>query len=456
MDKAVPDAKPLNLALQGGGSHGALTWGVLDRLLEDERIAIVETSGTSAGAMNAVVLADGYARGGRAGARDALAAFWKAVSDAARFSPAQRTWWDRLSGKYSLDRSPGYLMMEGIGRVFSPYQLNPLDLNPLRDLLLEHVDFARVNAPGGIVTHINATNVRTGLPRVFDTGEITADAVMASACLPQMYKAVEIDGEAYWDGGFSANPALFPLVANTASPDILIVQINPVRRPALPRSARDIINRANEISFNTSLIKELRSLALAKRVAARLGPEAEAAGVDLVHLHLVHVDEEVQDLAASSKMNAEWGYLQELFDRGRRWADLLAARQLRQHRARLDLRRGAAVRGTGAEAGGAAAGARALRRHQSAMRSPPTNWALLSVYSKSSMRTPLGSVIQAWKVSSQANFLSVTGTPRDLMWATASSIDSTSMQKWLIAFRSEYSASGLRKTSTWLRPPAPR
>ena len=160
-------AKPLNLALQGGGSHGALTWGVLDRLLEDERIEIVETSGTSAGAMNAVVLADGYAAGGREGARAALAAFWKAVSDAARFSPAQRTWWDRMSGRYSLDRSPGYLMMEGIGRLFSPYELNPFDLNPLRDLLVAQVDFARVNAPGGIVTHVNATNVRTGLPRVF-------------------------------------------------------------------------------------------------------------------------------------------------------------------------------------------------------------------------------------------------------------------------------------------------
>ncbi len=311
-------AKPLNLALQGGGSHGALTWGVLDRLLEDERIDIVETSGTSAGAMNAVVLADGYARDGRAGAREALAAFWKAVSDSARFSPAQRTWWDRMTGHHSLDRSPGFLMMESIGRMFSPYDLNPLDLNPLRDLLLAQVDFARVNAPGGIVTHVNATNVRTGLPRVFDTGGITADAVLASACLPQMYKAVEIDGEAYWDGGFSANPALYPLIANTASPDILIVQINPFRRPALPRTARDIINRVNEISFNTSLVKELRTLAVLRRGGVDLG----AAGVDRLFLHLVHVDEEVQDLAASSKMNAEWGYLRELFDRGRRWADL--------------------------------------------------------------------------------------------------------------------------------------
>ncbi len=321
MENSGSAAKPLNLALQGGGSHGALTWGVLDRLLEDERIAIVETCGTSAGAMNAVVLADGFAQGGREGARAELRAFWKAVSDAARFSPAQRTWWDRMAGHWSLDRSPGYLMLEGLGRFFSPYELNPFDLNPLRDLLVAQVDLGRVNAPGGIVTHINATNVRTGLPRVFETGEITAEAVLASACLPQMYKAVEIGGEAYWDGGFSANPALFPLIVNSASQDVLIVQINPLHREALPRTARDIINRVNEISFNTSLVKELRTLALAKRLAGGYG----TAGMQPVFLHLVHVDEEVQDLAASSKLNAEWGYLRELFERGRRWADLWLA-----------------------------------------------------------------------------------------------------------------------------------
>jgi NTE family protein len=321
MERSVT-GKPLAVALQGGGSHGALAWGVLDRLLEDARIDIVETSGTSAGAMNAVVLADGFARDGRDGARAALAAFWKAVSDAARFSPAQRTWWDRMTGRYSLDRSPGYLMMESIGRIFSPYELNPFDLNPLRDLLLEQVDFGRVNAPGGIVTHLNATDVRTGLPRVFNTGELTADTVLASACLPQLYKAVEIGGEAYWDGGFSANPALHPLVSSNLSPDILIVQINPFHRRALPTTARDIINRVNEISFNTSLVKELRTLALLRRSTGALGPELEAAGTDRLFLHMVHVDEEVQDLAASSKLNAEWGYLRELFDRGRRWADL--------------------------------------------------------------------------------------------------------------------------------------
>lgn len=313
-------AKPINLALQGGGSHGALTWGVIDRLLEEERLDIVEVSGTSAGAMNAVVLADGYRRGGRAGARAALGAFWKAVSDAARFSPARRTFWDRMSGRYSLDRSPGYLMLEAMGRFFSPYELNPFDLNPLRDLLLAQVDFGNVNA-SEVRVHVTATNVRTGLPRVFSSGEVTAEAVLASACLPQMYKAVEIGGEAYWDGGFSANPALFPLVANAASPDILIVQINPFTRPELPRTARDIINRVNEISFNTSLVKELRTLALAKRVGARLaGEDGSRMAIPQLFLHMIHVDEEVQDLAASSKLNAEWSYLRLLFDRGRRWA----------------------------------------------------------------------------------------------------------------------------------------
>ncbi len=312
-------AKPINLALQGGGSHGALTWGVLDRLLEDDRLDIRAISGTSAGAMNAVVLADGFARDGRAGARAALGAFWKAVSDAARFSPAQRTWLDRAAGRFSLDRSPGYLMLEGLGRLFSPYELNPFDINPLRDLLRDSIDFARVNAAGGITVHVTATNVRTGLPRVFSTGEIGAEAVLASACLPQLYKAVEIGGEAYWDGGFSANPALFPLIVNTASPDVVIVQINPFVRRELPRTARDIINRMNEISFNTSLVKELRTLALAKETGIR--PRGADGLVSECFLHLIHVDDEVQDLAASSKLNAEWGYLQLLFDRGRRWAE---------------------------------------------------------------------------------------------------------------------------------------
>ncbi|MEF2147614.1 patatin-like phospholipase family protein [Aquilutibacter rugosus] len=309
----------LNLALQGGGSHGALTWGVLDRLLEEPRLRIAEVSGTSAGAMNAVVLATGYAHGGAEGARAALGAFWKAVSDGARFSPIQRSLWDRLAGNYSLDRSPGYLMLESLSRMFSPYELNPLDYNPLRDIVQERVDFDAINSDAAIRVHVTATNVRTGQAKTFSTGALSSDAVMASACLPQSFKAVEIDGEAYWDGGYYANPALFPLVTNTASNDVLIVQINPLRREEVPRSARDIINRVNELSFNTSLIKELRTLGMLRDLVAQglVSPDANRE----VHLHMIHGEADVQELAASSKMNAEWRYLKHLFERGRIWAD---------------------------------------------------------------------------------------------------------------------------------------
>lgn len=329
----MPDTRPgrrtpaaINLALQGGGSHGALAWGVLDRLLEEPGLRIAEISGTSAGAMNAVVLADGYEQDGAAGARAALARFWKAVSDAARYSPIQRTWWDRMLGNYSLDLSPGYLMTESLSRMFSPYELNPLDLNPLRDLLEAQIDFDRLNTCRRIRLHVTATNVRSGHARIFSTGEITSDAVMASACLPQMYRAVEIDGEAYWDGGFSANPALFPLVASRESRDLLIVQLNPLRREQLPRTARDIINRVNEISFNTSLVKELRALGMMQYAVGQ--GHISLAEEGALFLHMIHGEEDVQALSASSKLNAEWGYLRHLFERGRRWADAWIADHL--------------------------------------------------------------------------------------------------------------------------------
>lgn len=312
-------SKPLNLALQGGGSHGALTWGVMDRLLEEPRIRIAEISGTSAGAMTAVVVADGFERGGREGARRALAGFWRAVSDAALFSPLQRSPIDRLLGRYSLDHSPGYLMMDWLSRSFSPYDLNPLGLDPLRRIIEGQVDFARVNRCEGIRVHVTATHVRTGRARIFSRGEVTADAVMASACLPQMHKAVEIDGEEFWDGGFSANPALMPLVVSRTSPDIVIVQVNPIVRHHPPRSARDIINRVNEISFNTALIKELRAIHLMQQLLGRHDVDIGPAGQ--TYIHLIHADAEVQDLSASSKLNAEWDYLQLLFERGRGWAD---------------------------------------------------------------------------------------------------------------------------------------
>lgn len=310
--------RPVHLALQGGGSHGALAWGVLDRLLEEPYLRIAEISGTSAGAMNAVVLASAYETEGPEGARAALRRFWRAVSDAALFSPIQPSPWDRLLGNDSLDASPAYLWFDNLSRILSPYELNPMGFNPLRSLLNEQVDFKVLNACQAIRVHVTATSVRTGQARVFSTGELTADALLASACLPQMSQAVEIDGEAFWDGGFSANPALFPLVASGQDTDLLIVQLNPMVRDEVPKTARDIINRINEISFNSSLIKELRALDMLRKMV----DQGRAYLPGDLRLHMIHCAEDVRDLPASSKMNADWDYLQRLFTRGRAWAEV--------------------------------------------------------------------------------------------------------------------------------------
>jgi NTE family protein len=319
----MAEQKLVDLALQGGGSHGALTWGVIDRLLEDERIAIAAISGTSAGAMNAVVLADGLVQGGRSGARAALEAFWKVVSDAARFSPIQRTIWDRLTGNWSLDQSPSYLWFEQFTRTFSPYEWNLLDINPLRDLLAAQVDFDRVNRCREVKIFVTGTNVRTGRVRIFSQPHLSVDTIMASACLPFMFKAVEIDGEAYWDGGYIGNPALYPLVEDRSSRDLVVVQINPLVRDQLPTSGRAILNRLNEITFNSSLLKELRAIELLHELL-----EAENVESDRyrnMFVHLIHADEDLQHLDASSKLNAEWDYLLYLKERGRGWAESFLA-----------------------------------------------------------------------------------------------------------------------------------
>lgn len=311
--------KIVDLALQGGGAHGALTWGVLDRLLADERIQISGISGTSAGAMNAVVLADGLQRGGRDGAREALEQFWLAVSNAALYSPIQRSLWDRMTSNYSLDQSPGYLFFEQLTRQFSPYELNPLNINPLRDLVADQVDFERVNQCSDVKVFVTATNVRTGRGRTFSQPELTVDSVMASACLPFMFQAVEIDGEAYWDGGYIGNPALYPLVEDKATRDLIVVQINPLMREDLPRTGRDIINRINEITFNASLVKELRLIELLHELIEV--EQLESERYRDIFVHLIHAHEELKDLDASSKLNAEWAYLQHLRERGWTWAD---------------------------------------------------------------------------------------------------------------------------------------
>jgi NTE family protein len=299
--------RPVHLALQGGGAHGALTWGVLDRLLDHGGFAVRAVSGTSAGAMNAVVMADGFARGGAEGARKALADFWRAVGEAARLSPIRPGLVDRLRGRYSLDASPGYLMLDGLARLVPPAALNPLGLDPLREILAAQVNFALV-AGGPIAVHVTATDVRTGLPRTFSGRELRLDAVMASACLPQLQPAVEIGGEAYWDGGFSANPALMPLAEDRASRDIVLVQLSPSRRGP-PRTGREIVDRGTEIAFSAALLSELRALAWAER--------RRPTGL---RLHRIH-GHETAEMPASSKLHAEWGHLHGLFERGRGWAD---------------------------------------------------------------------------------------------------------------------------------------
>ncbi|RFA29386.1 patatin [Alkalilimnicola ehrlichii] len=315
----MANRKTVELALQGGGAHGAYTWGVIDRLLEDDAIHIEGICGTSAGAMNAVVVADGLQRDGKPGAQASLRRFWKAVSDAAQWSPIQRTPLDRLLGRWTLDYSPGYILMDLMSRVISPYDLNPLNLNPLRDLLIEHVDFDCVRRCQGIKLFVAATNVRTGKQKIFRREEMTADKVMASACLPFLFKAVEIDGEAYWDGGYMGNPALFPLVEECDAQDLIIVQINPIKRHDIPRSANEIQNRVNEISFNASLIKEVRTLALLKRLIQEENLDRKRYKDMLIHR--ISADAELEPLSVSSKLNAEWAFLQHLHDVGFRAAD---------------------------------------------------------------------------------------------------------------------------------------
>ncbi|GAB5508436.1 MAG: patatin-like phospholipase family protein [Rhizobiaceae bacterium] len=307
--------KPINIALQGGGSHGAFTWGVLDALLEDGRLDFTAISGTSAGAMNAVALADGWSRGGREAARERLEAFWRDVGSVGRFSPVQRMPWDVLWGNWSVENTPGFQWFDAVSRMVSPYVANPFNSNPLRDVVKRQIDFERVRAANGPKLFISATNVETGQLRVFEKREITLDVVMASACLPQLFKAVEIDGTPYWDGGFGGNPALYPFFYASRVEDVLLVQINPVAREGAPRTAREIQNRLEEITFNAGLLRELRAIAFVKGLIAA-GKLSHDDYRD-IRMHRIDADEAFRDLEASSKINAEWAFLKYLRDLGR-------------------------------------------------------------------------------------------------------------------------------------------
>jgi NTE family protein len=307
----------VDFALQGGGAHGAYTWGVLDRLLEERWLRVEGICGTSAGAMNAAVLVAGHAEGGADGARAALENFWRRVAKAGAMSPLRRGPLDMLLGRWTLDSNPLYLTLDLMTRMFSPYDLNPTGLNPLRELLAESVDFDRL-ATAPIKLFVTATNVRTGRMRIFRNQDVTPDALLASGCLPFMFQAIEFDGEAYWDGGYSGNPPITPLVLETASNDTILIPINPVERAGTPRTAREIINRVNEVSFNAGLLKELRMIAVLRRVA---NPgDAEGARWAEMRMHMV-ASAVMNRLGVSSKLNAEWEFFCFLRDVGRREAD---------------------------------------------------------------------------------------------------------------------------------------
>ena len=311
--------KTINLALQGGGAHGAFAWGVLDRLLEDERIAFEGVSATSAGAANAAVMAYGLSVGGREGARKALKMFWRRIARSAIFSPLQPSVWDRLTHNHALETSPAFLAFDVLSRLFSPYQLNPLNINPLRSVLEQVVDFERLRKDCAVKLFLSATNVRTCKVKVFTGEEITLDAVLASACLPFVFQAVEIDGEHYWDGGYMGNPALFPLIYNCGSADIVVVHINPAERPEVPKTARDIMNRINEISFNSSLMREMRAVSFVTRLIDE--EKLDRGEAKRLYLHSIEADDFMRGLGVASKLNADWEFLMHLHEVGRARAD---------------------------------------------------------------------------------------------------------------------------------------
>ena len=317
--------KAISLALQGGGAHAAFGWGVLDRLLEDERISVEGIAATSAGAMNAACLAYGMTIGGRQAARRALAEFWERVADAAAWSPIQPSWYDRLTRNWGLEWSPAFLGFDMISRLFSPYEFNPLNLNPLRDALVASVDFKELQKTTSPVRlFLAATNVRTGKVKIFQRAEIAAEAVLASACLPFLFQAIEIDGECYWDGGYMGNPAIFPLIYECDSRDVVVVHINPIERPELPRTAREILNRVNEISFNSSLMREMRAIHFVTELID--AGEISRPGMKRMLIHAIAADDVMSKLGASSKLNADRAFLAWLRDHGRRQAEEWLAR----------------------------------------------------------------------------------------------------------------------------------
>ncbi len=317
----TPAPKKVNLALQGGGAHGAFAWGVLDYFAEDGRVDIDGLSGTSAGAMNSVVYAYGKMKGGNEGGRKALENFWWDVSEVGAFlSPVRTLPMSAFWGIAPL-QTLTYTLFDSWTRTFSPYQFNPTNYNPLKDILSRHVKFDELDKCHDVKLFVCATNVRTGAPTIFENEDITEDVVLASACLPFLFQAVEINGEHYWDGGYTGNPALYPLIYETATRDFLIVHINPMERADLPKNANDIMNRLNEITFNASLIKEMRAIAFVQKLIEKDWLKDEHKDrLKNIRMHAIRADDDMRDYSVSSKFSSEWDFLTELRDLGRKRA----------------------------------------------------------------------------------------------------------------------------------------
>jgi NTE family protein len=317
--------KVINLALQGGGSHGAFAWGALDRILEDERIAIEGIVGTSAGAMNAAVTAYGLTCAGNAGARQALASFWKAVADAGAWSIMQPSMLDRMIGPGSLDYSPGWILMDMLSRVWSPYQMNPANYHPLREILKNQIDFDTLSRSDKVKLFVCASNVFTNRLRVFDLSDISVDGVVASACIPSVFQAVEIDGEFYWDGGYMGNPPIFPIIYNCVSADVLLIMVNPIHIEQVPNSAQAILDRINTLSFNSSLMREMRAINFVNRLVE--SGFDDGGRLKRMLIHCIDAEDEMSRLGVSSKLNVSRDFLTWLFELGRERADVF----LRDH-----------------------------------------------------------------------------------------------------------------------------
>jgi NTE family protein len=314
--------KKINLALQGGGAHGAFTWGVLDSILEDGRLSIEGLSGTSAGALNAVMCVDGLARGGPREARKRLADFWRAVSMDGNLPFTQRRIVERLFTFLPLEGTPVGAWFDAMSRYFSPYDLNPLNINPLKAVIEGFVDFNAVRSAADVQLFVSATNVLTGRLRVFSREKLSADIVMASAALPLVFQAVTVDGAPYWDGGYMGNPVIFPFFRHTTTEDVLIVQINPIARREVPTSARDIMNRINEITFNSSLFAEYRAIEFVARLIdqGRLQRGVGPGHYRRINAHRIVLGDGHKVYSADTKLSTDYDFFRMLHASGRRAA----------------------------------------------------------------------------------------------------------------------------------------